>query len=130
MRITAILVWTVLCLASGSALFTIAFAVEDLEEELTAINRQIEEEREAVHVLEAEWSYLTRPARIGELGTQLLPELVNASIDQIVSLDDVPLPFEEPAQPRPPRVHIPAPNNEPSFETLVRDSLTSVRSTQ
>ena len=150
MKITAILIWTALCVGSGTALFTIAFAVEDLEEELTGINREIEQEREALHVLEAEWSYLTRPERIGALGAQLLPDLSGATVEQIVSLDDLPEPIPDPAipgeqvteeqvaaqppQPRAPRVENPAPQTpapqKPAFETLVRESLTQVRSTQ
>jgi len=145
MKITAILIWTALCVGSGTALFTIAFAVEDLEEQLTGINREIEREREALHILEAEWSYLTRPDRIGALGAELLPDLTSATVEQIVSLDEVPMPIpdpaapeepaiaehqpQEPLQPRAPRTEGPAPQK-PAFETLVRESLTQVRSTQ
>ena len=152
MRISAILIWTVLCVASGSALFSIAFAVEELEEELTVINSRIERERETLHVLAAEWSYLTRPERIEKLGAAHLPDLIGLTTDQMVTLADVPEPFvappagtesetvaAAPSAPRAPRPRVvvpspipsPAPGRDkPSFETLVRESLLQARSAQ
>ncbi|WP_425405955.1 cell division protein FtsL [Hwanghaeella sp.] len=96
MKITAALVWVTLCVASGFALFSIAFAVEDLESELAAINSDIEREREALHVLEAEWTYLNRPDRIEDLANQLLPHLAPPTIEQLVAMEDIPYPSEIP----------------------------------
>lgn len=92
MKVTAAIVWVSLCVASGFALFSIAFAVEDLESELAAINRNIERERESLHVLQAEWTYLNRPDRIEDLASQLLPHLNQPMVEQLVALDDIPLP--------------------------------------
>lgn len=96
MKITAALVWVTLCVASGFALFSIAFAVEDLESELAVINSNIEREREAQHVLEAEWTYLNRPDRIEDLARQLLPQLAPPTIEQLVAMEDIPFPSEIP----------------------------------
>lgn len=96
MKITAALVWVSLCVASGFALFSIAFAVEDLESKLATINRDIERERESLHVLQAEWTYLNRPDRIEDLARQLLPQLAPPVIEQIVSIDEIPYPSEIP----------------------------------
>ncbi len=96
MKITAALVWISLCVASGFALFSIAFAVEDLESELAAINSDIERERESLHVLNAEWTYLNRPDRIEDLARQLLPEFAPPGIEQLVAMEEIPYPSEIP----------------------------------
>lgn len=96
MKITAALVWISLCIASGFTLFSIAFAVEDLESKLATINRDIERERESLHVLEAEWTYLNRPDRIEDLARQLLPHLGQPAVAQLVAMEDIPLPSEIP----------------------------------
>jgi len=96
MKITAALVWISLCVASGFALFSIAFAVEDLEEKLASINSEIEREREATHVLVAEWTYLNRPDRIEDLARQLLPLLGPPAIEQMVAMEDIPYPSDIP----------------------------------
>jgi len=72
--------------AAGVAglLFQVKYEVQDLERELAGVNRQILVDQEAVHVLQAEWSYLNQPARIAELSRRHLglgpmqPEQVTA----------------------------------------------------
>ncbi len=121
MKITAALVWISLCLASGFSLFSIAFAVEDLEAELSAINRQIEQEREALHVLQAEWTYLNRPDRIEDLAQQLLPDLTQPAIEQLVAVEDIPL-----APPVPPSSTLPDAGSDVGPDATVEmSSLTS-----
>ena len=102
MRITALVIWSVLVFATGAALFQIAFEVDRLEEDLTTLNREIVKEQESLHVLRAEWAFLTRPSRIRALSEELLPELGPPAIDQIVSVSETPekpsvLNTEEPA---------------------------------
>lgn len=60
--------------AAGVAglLFQVKYEVQDLERELAGVNRQILADQEAVHVLQAEWSYLNQPARIAELSRRHL----------------------------------------------------------
>jgi len=62
---------TVLCLvlAVGLALvlFFVKYEVQSLERELAELNRTLAEDRQAVHVLRAEWSHLTDPDRLRRL---------------------------------------------------------------
>src|SRR5690606_41562577 len=57
---------TLLCLLlamlSGYALFHMTDRAQRLEEELARLGREIAEDREAIHVLRAEWAYLNQPA--------------------------------------------------------------------
>lgn len=53
-------------------LFTVKYQVQDLEEELGRLNRQIANERQAMHVLRAEFSYLTDGERLRRLSDRFL----------------------------------------------------------
>ena len=58
--------------ALSLALFSLKYQVQDLEDELVGLNRSILAERRATHVLEAEWSYLNDPVRLGALAARHL----------------------------------------------------------
>ena len=53
-------------------LFVVKYQVQDLEEELTGLNRSITEDRQAIHVLKAEWSHLNEPTRLKSLAERYL----------------------------------------------------------
>ncbi len=53
-------------------LFQLKYAVQELEQEFTRINRAIVQSRQSTHVLEAEWSYLNDPARLRVLAERHL----------------------------------------------------------
>lgn len=59
-RASAIL-WGLLALGVGTGLFVLKVEVQALEDKLTRLNAEIRRDRAAVHVLEAEWSYLNDP---------------------------------------------------------------------
>ncbi len=66
---------TICVVAAGSAalgLFNIVDRVQRLERELAREQQTIAETRAAIQVLNAEWSYLNRPARIAELAERYL----------------------------------------------------------
>lgn len=51
----------------GFGLFRLTYEVQTLEGELARIDRAVVAEREATHVLRAEWSYLNEPTRLEAL---------------------------------------------------------------
>lgn len=53
-------------------LFQIKYHVQNLKKDLVEINRQIAYNKEAIHVLKAEWAYLSSPKRIKELSQKYL----------------------------------------------------------
>ena len=91
MRRFIILCWLVAGSVTALTLFQIKQEVRDLEEEIAATQRTILENQEAVHVLEAEWSYLNAPARIATLAERHLG-LASIPAERIVGFDDLPLP--------------------------------------
>ena len=54
------------------ALFYLKYEVTNLENELNSLNRSIISDREAVHVLKAEWSHLNDLDRLKDLATRHL----------------------------------------------------------
>lgn len=89
-------------LAAGSVtaliLFQIKQEVRVLEDEIAATQRQILQDQEAVHILEAEWSYLNSPARIAALAERHL-KLAPIPAERIIGFNDLPLPGGPEAEP-------------------------------
>lgn len=85
----------VLAIALAVLLMAVKFQVQRLERELSRLQRQTAAERQAVHVLTAEFSYLIDPDRLRRLATQHLG-LVPVKPEQLGSFAvlDQPLPEE------------------------------------
>ncbi|MEP4380320.1 MAG: hypothetical protein ABJ215_15865 [Alphaproteobacteria bacterium] len=89
------LILMVLAAAAGGALFQVAFEVSELDDKLAELNRDIRNDRDAIHVLRAEWSFLNQPERIEELTRRHL-DLLPATGAQIAGTGAVPvLPQDE-----------------------------------
>lgn len=84
------LILFVLSVVSAAALFGISFEVSALEERLVALNKDITRDRNAIHVLKAEWSYLNQPERLDGLTRRHL-ELKPLEGTQLSDLSTVPL---------------------------------------
>jgi hypothetical protein len=74
----------------GYAMFQVKYEVQQQEETLTRLNRQIGDSREAVRVLDAEWSFLTQPARLAELAKRYLA-LTPIGVAQLGTIAAIPL---------------------------------------
>lgn len=84
------LILMVLAATAGGALFQIAFEVSELDDELAQLNTDIRTDRDAIHVLRAEWSFLNQPARLEELTRRHL-DLLPVSGAQIAGTGAVPV---------------------------------------
>ena len=73
-------------------LFSVKYQVQDLEEELGRLNREIATERQATHVLKAEFSYLTDADRLRRLSDRYLDlkPVQPGQIGSFAALDDGP----------------------------------------
>lgn len=84
------LLWLVfLCAGALYMLFQVKFEVQALEKQLKALNAQIYNNQQAIHVLTAEWSHLNEPARLSELNERYL-HLVPVDAKQLARLEDLP----------------------------------------
>ncbi len=70
-------------------LFHIKQQVRELEEELGIVHSDILKHQEAIQILNTEWSYLNRPARIAELAERHL-DMQQLTAPQFVGFEDIP----------------------------------------
>lgn len=77
-----------LTLVVGLALFKTKYAVMDLERQHSQIKENIQKNREAIHVLRAEWAHLNDPSRLQILAQKYL-DIAPVGSSQLISFDDV-----------------------------------------
>lgn len=54
------------------ALFQVKFQVQELHREAFELKRELRHEKDAIHVLKAEWAYLNQPERLQRLSEKFL----------------------------------------------------------
>lgn len=84
------LLWCALVLLTGFIMFKVKYEVMALEDELARINHSILADQDAIHVLKAEWSFLSQPDRLGELSRKYLG-LGPIATAQLAAIDSIPL---------------------------------------
>ena len=121
MKRRATLILFALAVVAGGVLFGIAFEVSALEERLAVLNKQITKDRDSIHVLRAEWSYLNQPERLHGLNQRYLDlqPLDGGQLSEIAALPVRPTPEPElnpaPAEAAP----VDAPSTEMSIATAL-----------
>ena len=82
------LLWLVSFAVAVGLVFQIKYAVQHLEDQLAYAQARIHNDREALHILRAEWSYLNQPQRIARLAQRHLDmiPLTAPQIGRIASL--------------------------------------------
>ncbi|HUZ72276.1 MAG TPA: hypothetical protein VMU87_04765 [Stellaceae bacterium] len=98
--------WAAAVIGTGYIMFQVKYQVMHQEAQLAHIDHQIAESREAIRVLKAEWSFLSRPSRLSELSKRYL-HLVPIEPAQLGSIDAIPL--RDPAADASPPLPAPAP---------------------
>ncbi len=96
MRLATATAWVILPIIAGAGLYFLKMRVENQEQRLVSIQKQIVDTRESIHVLKAEWSYLNDPTRLREQAERLLT-MKPVSPHQIISFDQIPMPAAAPA---------------------------------
>jgi len=89
--------WLAVVFCVGFVMFKVKYEVQDLEEQVARVNREIVADRDTIHVLKAEWSFLAKPDRIADLARRHL-DLAPISTAQLASLDRIEtIPMRPPA---------------------------------
>ena len=71
-RSSSIFVWFGLIIAASLALYHTSDRVHELNQKLAELNGSIDAERQSIHVLKADWVYLTNPDRISKIAKRHL----------------------------------------------------------
>lgn len=77
--------WVGVVFMAALGLYSVKYKVQSLHEQVEDVAKQIRDEREAMHVLSAEWAYLTRSERLSalakkHLGMNALPAAAIADV--------------------------------------------------
>jgi hypothetical protein len=75
-----------------AGLYHLKQQVQGVERQLASVNRAIAQDRQAIHVLRAEWAYLVRPSRLAQLSKRHL-KLKRITPNQIRAFDELPEQF-------------------------------------
>lgn len=88
---TRIVTIAIVLLTAGASfgLYQLSYEVQRQEDELSELNRAITQDRENMLVLQAEWSYLTRPENLQGRAARLL-ELQPMTPRQVVNTSELP----------------------------------------
>lgn len=81
--------WLAVVGIAGFATYEVKYQVAQVDDQLGRVNRSIDADRDQLRVLNAEWSYLTQPARLDQLRQRHLT-LVPVGRAQLGSLDQIP----------------------------------------
>ena len=96
------LLFILLASALSLVVFTVKYQVQDLEHELTTLNRDIKANERSIHVLNAEWSHMNNPTRLRHMAERHLnmQPVKAGQLTQWSALDDrIPVQVPEPKAP-------------------------------
>ncbi len=72
-------------------LYKVKYQVQTMKNEVASTSRELEKEREALHVVNAEWAYLNRPQRLQMLASKYLAS-TDLTVNQIAEVEEIPFP--------------------------------------
>ena len=87
MRIVLLFAFVLVCL--GTSLYMITHSYDSRADDLARLEAQITFENQQSAILNAEWSYLSRPERVLSLSSDLL-SLQPISTDRVLPLEAIP----------------------------------------
>ena len=93
-RTATLSLWVTLTCLVGFGMFVMKNQVQNLENELASINRNIEEDVKTIHILKAEWSHLNNPSRLRALATKHI-SLNQVKAEQIINYSALPFDYEQ-----------------------------------
>jgi len=96
-RSLSLIALVLLCIVA-SGLYRLSYEVQRMEDELAELNRALGQERETIGVLQAEWSYLSRPEYLQDKAERLM-DMKPANARRITRIEDLPWRQERMAPP-------------------------------
>lgn len=84
-------IWIVVIAVAVFMLYMVKYQVQSLKTQVAQTARELEAEREALHVVSAEWSYLNRPERLKTLAAKYLAAS-DVTVEQVADVEAIPFP--------------------------------------
>ncbi len=84
----SLLLLLIFCIVYGVGIYQLKYRVAHLESKLGDVQRDLIAEKESIHILDAEMSYISRPEHIAKLSEKYLP-LSPVKVNQIYQLADI-----------------------------------------
>lgn len=85
------LIWMVVIVGAALLLYGVKYRVQAIRTQVAETARQLESEKEAMHVAAAEWAYLNRPDRLQQLSAKYLSS-AELTVDQVAEIEAIPFP--------------------------------------
>jgi hypothetical protein len=87
------LLWTLVIVVATFMLYKVKYEVQSLQAQVAETAKALEQEKEALHVVAAEWAYLNRPERLQQLSAKHLSS-AGVTVDQIAEIEAIPFPSQ------------------------------------
>jgi cell division protein FtsL len=84
-------VWMVVIVVAAFMLYKVKYQVQALKVQVAETAHELEQEKQAMHVVAAEWAYLNRPDRLQKLATKYLGTS-EMTVGQIAQVGAIPFP--------------------------------------
>ena len=91
MKRLSTMVWLLLFVVASFLLYRVKYEVQNVRAQIAETSRQLEEERESLNVVTAEWAYLNRPERLSALASKYLSASA-LRVDQVAEIEAIPFP--------------------------------------
>lgn len=95
-RLASIAVWFVVIVVASFMLYRVKYEVQSLRAQIKDTARELEQEKEAMHVVAAEWAYLNRPERLQQLASKYLAS-AGVTVQQVAEVEAIPFPKQSTA---------------------------------
>jgi cell division protein FtsL len=89
-------IWMLLIVAAAFLLYMVKYQVQYLRQQVAQTQKELEGEKEALHVVAAEWAYLNRPDRLQTLARKYLVSS-EMTVDQVADIQAIPFPRQSQA---------------------------------
>lgn len=90
-RLTRLALWFVLIMVAAFGLYRVKYEVQNVRAQIADATRELEQEKEVLHVVAAEWAYLNRPERLQTLARTYLGSS-EVTVQQVADLQIIPFP--------------------------------------
>jgi cell division protein FtsL len=88
------MVWMGAFAVAAFGVYLVKYAVQDMQKQVASLEAQLHEEKESLHLLNAEWAYLNRPERLRTISEKHL-ELAPFDTRRMMPIEALPAMVQE-----------------------------------